>query len=99
MRGAGVVSLVIADGMIEGRADLAGTRRLSLFVLLFPPLLVGVQAIFLLSAASRSGAQLTIGVGVMLLPWLIVGPLMAGWIRSRSEAAFRTFVANVAVAP
>jgi hypothetical protein len=98
LRGAGTVSLVFADGAVEGTADLAGTRRLSWFVLVFPPLLVAIQGIFFYTTAARSGAQLTVGFGIMILIWLIGGPLMALWIRSRSEAAFRTFVANVAVA-
>ncbi|MES2643830.1 MAG: hypothetical protein V4850_30360 [Myxococcota bacterium] len=99
LRGAGTVLLVFADGAVEGTADLAGTRRLCLFIRVFPPLLVGFLSIFFFFANGlRSGVQAACGLAPMLLVWLIVGPLLAGWIRSRSEAAFRTFVANVAVA-
>lgn len=98
LRGVGRVSLVIADGGLEGSADLAGTRGLCLFAVAFPPALIGFLTVVSLMTGATSMLQLVLLVAGLLVPWLILGPLAAFWIRHRSEAAFRTFVANVAVA-
>jgi hypothetical protein len=87
LRGAGRVELRAGGGMLEATADLAGTRWLMAFVLFFPPLLVGGLGL----VSSRTMVDFD---WVSLGPhgiWLVLGPLMAVWLRRRTLRAFEVF--------
>lgn len=84
-------------------ADLGGVERMSRFVTLFPIVLVLVLGVILslvFSVLFGQGIWIT-GVagaaGANAVLWLLLGPLMARGIRSRTDRALDALLANMVV--
>ena len=69
---------------IHVQADLGGAARLGLFVMIFP-LGLGVILAVVLSLATKPNA--VIAPLLAVAPWLVLGPLMAHYIRKRTQKA------------
>ncbi len=75
-------------------AELGGLRRMQLFMLLFPPTLIGVLGFFFYFFVPN-GALWTLNTApAMLLTWLLIGFLMGLWLKKRVYSALDIFVNN-----
>ncbi len=91
--GVSKVSFRAEAGVLHVEADLGGAKRLGLFTMLFPPLL-GLILVGILSATGRPNSILAPALAVS--PWIVVGPLMAFWIRKRTEKAINALLQSTA---
>lgn len=81
IRGATRVSLKAEAGILKLNANLGGVAFMSLFVCLFPPILV-----FFIAGANNYLNT--------IWPWLIIGPIAAYWLRYRTVKALNTLLEN-----
>jgi hypothetical protein len=89
------VSFRAEGGLIHVQADLGGASRLGLFAMVFPPALgVLLAAIFYLTQNQNPNAVVA-PLGAVA-PWLVLGPLMARWIRRRTEKAIHALLQSTA---
>ncbi|WP_158970499.1 hypothetical protein [Paraglaciecola sp. L3A3] len=84
IRGVTRISVKLEAGLLKLDTNLTGVLSLSLFVCLFPPLL-------LLFILSPSMSYVTI-----VWSWLLIGPAMSFWLRHRTVKALNTFLENTA---
>jgi hypothetical protein len=99
----GVTHLHIAggDGQLSMEAHLGGARRLALFVLLFPPLLcLSLAIIPAVVLGTMFGIQrwllaFVAPVGVLVLVWSMLGPILAWRIRARTCRGLDALLANM----
>jgi hypothetical protein len=99
--GASRIRLVGGRGELAVEADLGGVVRMSRFVTLFPiglVLLVGVVSSAVRGAQSGPGnwiVGVAAWVGGNAVLWLLLGPLMARWIRARTCRGLDALLANM----
>ncbi len=104
LTGASVIEIVAEGRRLGLQAELGGVRRMARFVLIFPialGLLLGVLLLVVFSLTLRPGAGLpvvSLAVAGAVAPWLVLGPLMARWIRSRTTRALDALLDNLAAA-
>ena len=86
--------ITVSSGSINFYAELGGVTFMQRFVYIFPPALVIFMAIVFACVPTfpRHTPFLTF---VLILPWLIISPLMARWIKNRTIAAVDTLVHNM----
>ncbi len=84
IRGATKISLIAQPGILYLNANLGGILFMSLFVCLFPPLLILTLDYFNTSDSSNIN---------YFWGWLIIAPVIVYWLRRRT-AGLRCFVAN-----
>ncbi|MDU0355937.1 hypothetical protein RS130_20415 [Paraglaciecola aquimarina] len=87
IRGATRIALKLEAGLLKLDANLGGVLWMSIFVCLFPPLLV-----FFIGGASDDYFN-------AILPWLLIGPAMSYWLRHRTIRALRTMLENFGQLP
>ncbi len=96
IRGATEITVEAKNGTLKLDASLGGVVVLSLFVCLFPLALWGALALpDLLKSTGQSGAltaKSLYGAGA----WLVIGPAMSVWIRSRTTSALDNMLASAA---
>ncbi|MDE3271862.1 hypothetical protein [Pseudoalteromonas sp. G4] len=85
IRGATKISLMAKSGLLHLNANLGGVLFMSLFVCLFPPLLI-----LSLSYFNSSDS----GVLNLLWIWLVMGPMIAYWIRQRTVKSLKIMLEN-----
>jgi hypothetical protein len=92
--GADEIRVRAVAGQLRVTARLGGVRFMTLFVLLFPLALgAGMELFFRASPATRDGAFTPL---LAVAPWLVLGPLVAVWMRSRAVGAVETLASNAA---
>jgi len=85
IRGATKISLIAESGILHLTANLGGVLFMSLFVCFFPPLLI----LFLSYFNSNDS-----GVTNHLWVWLIMGPMIAYWVRRRTVKSLNILLEN-----
>jgi hypothetical protein len=102
--GASHITINNSRGELTLEAELGGAERLGRFAKLFPLALVlalaGVlSVVFLLTFGPGSWVISVVGGSVLFaLPWLVVGPLIAGSIHRRTCRGLDAFLASMVVA-
>jgi hypothetical protein len=82
IRGATHISFKVERGQLQLNAKLGGVLFMSLFVCLFPPVLV-----FFIGGPNVNYLN-------AVWPWLIIGPIAAYWLRYRTVKALNTLLEN-----
>jgi len=85
IRGATKIDLIAKSGVLYLNASLGGVLFMSLFVCLFPPVLI----LFLSSFNSSDH-----GVTNYLWSWLLIGPIVSYWLRSRTVKSLNILLEN-----
>ena len=88
---------------LEIHANLGGAQWMARFVLFFPPLLGVFLAIVLAAVFGATGQIQALWFAPLIVagaeaPWIVVGPLMARWIRRRTEKALDALLRSVSAA-
>ena len=101
LMGASRIELLSGGGKLSVEAELGGVVRMSRFVTLFPICLVlSLGVVFSVVLGIGIGPGFWMGgvggaVGGNAVLWLVLGPLMARWIRARTDRALDTLLANM----
>jgi hypothetical protein len=99
--GASRIHVQSGPGELELGADLGGVARMSRFVTLFPiglVLVLGVVLSVVFGVLQGPGiwvAVVAAVVGGNVVLWLLLGPLMARWIRARTCRGLDALLANM----
>lgn len=95
--GASRIHIRDGRGEIAVEADLGGVERMSRFVTLFPLGLCLTMFILFgaLSGPENSIVTVAAATGGIALLWLLLGPLMARWIRARTCRGLDALLANM----
>ena len=88
-------TISVSANSIDLQAELGGVKFLQQFIILFPPALGGFLSLtfFFMPNAPNSAPLMAF---VPVLPWLVISPLMARWIKTRTTKALDTLVYNMA---
>ncbi len=84
----------VAGNTLRVRADLGGVRFMQRFVVLFPPLLIAGLSVVFLFTLDDAGAFVRHSAPMMALSFVLMGVMMAFWIRRRTERAIDVAVEN-----
>ena len=82
-------------GSIELQAELGGVKFMQRFIFLFPPALGGFLALTFFFMPEMPNFVPLLAFAP-ILPWLVISPLMAKWIKTRTIKAVDTLVHNMA---
>jgi len=85
----------VSSNSIEISAELGGVKFMKQFLYLFPPALAGFLALIFIFIPGVPGYAPLIAA-LPVLPWVVLSPLMAGWIRNRTIQALDTLAHNMA---
>lgn len=104
--GATTVRFEVRDHAIRCEAELGGVRSMTRFLLWFPLLLdLVLVAVFVGVWVGTDAWRQSMPLWALVLlcvgpvaPWPVLGPLMARWIRRRTEQALTTALRNMAQA-
>ena len=94
LRGATEIEVETKSGSVSLNAKLGGVRSMALFVCSFPVLLWAILAI---SASLKSGDAAAVMNGKALIGaavWLVIGPVLAVWIRRRTIDSLEDMLEN-----
>ncbi|MHC4536932.1 MAG: hypothetical protein ACYS6K_23540 [Planctomycetota bacterium] len=89
--------ITISSSAIEICAELGGVKFMQMFLYIFPPALgIFLALVFACIPSFPRRASLTAILPV--LPWVVISPLMARWLKNRTTKAVDTLVHNMACA-
>lgn len=94
LTGANTIAISVSNGQLEVVAGLDGVRRLQLFILLCPLALAVLLGLLFYGVLNAKLWWLSI---LWYIPWIILSPLMALWIRRRTELAVSSMVRSLQV--
>ena len=87
--------ITISSRTIEICAELGGVKFMQMFLYIFPPALgIFLALVFACIPSFPRRASLTAILPV--LPWVVISPLMARWLKNRTTKAVDTLVHNMA---
>jgi hypothetical protein len=92
--GATAVTIRIAEGRIDLAAELGGVRRMRTFLYVFPPAL-GLVLIVLFLTLGMEWRPVLLTVAVAICPWIVLSPVLARWVSSRTLRAIDTLLHNM----
>ena len=87
------IRITVSSDSIEIIAELGGVKSMQWFLYIFPPALVLLSIIFKFIRSSTWHGPRTALLAV--LPWVVVSPLMARWIKNRTTRAVDTLAHNM----
>jgi hypothetical protein len=104
--GATRIRLEASGGQLAVQAELGGVRWLRRFVLLFPPMLclgIGVTLVIFFTlvkpgALPRLEAAIAAILGLHMVVWMIVGPVIARRFETKCQRSLDSLIANLAAA-
>ena len=87
--------ITVSSSHIDIRAELGGVQFMQRFVYIFPPALCAFLAITFafVPGSPKHSALMAFGPA---LPWLLISPIMAKWIKNRTIKALDTLGHNMA---
>ena len=86
--------ITISSSTIEICAELGGVKFMQMFLYIFPPALgIFLALVFACIPSFPRRASLTAILPV--LPWVVISPLMARWLKNRTTKAVDTLVHNM----
>jgi len=94
--GATAMTIRIAEGRIDLAAELGGVKRMRTFLFVFPPAL-GLVLVVLFLTLGMEWWPVLLTVAVALCPWIVLSPVLARWISSRTLRAIDTLLYNMTV--
>jgi hypothetical protein len=93
--GASRTRIIVGPDSISIIAELGGVKMMQRFLYIFPPALAGCLAlIFAFIPSFPRHAPLLAFLPVV--PWIVLSPLMAGWVKNRTIKALDTLAHNMA---
>jgi len=92
--GATAVTIRIAEGRIDLAAELGGVKRMRTFLFVFPPAL-GLVLVVLFLTLGMEWRHVLLTVAVAICPWIILSPVLARWVSSRTLRAIDTLLYNM----
>lgn len=97
--GASKLRVAHRSGQLAVEAELGGVRRITRFVLVFPIavcVFLGIVFSVINLATGQVGAWLPVGValGVNVLVWIMVGPLVVSHLKKKTLAGLETLLSN-----
>ena len=93
--GASHVRITVSSSSINICAELGGVKFMQRFVYIFPPALGGFLAL-VFAFIPNFPKRVPLMALLPILPWLVISPLMARWIKNRTTKALNTLVHNMA---
>lgn len=84
----------VSPDSIEIVAELGGVKFMRKFLYIFPPALAGCLALIFAFIPDVPGYAPFMAI-LPVLPWVILSPLMAGWIKNRTIRALDTLAHNM----
>lgn len=97
VRGATKIVVEVEGETLHLRAELNGVLFMALFVCIFPVLLWAGFAVAGLFSSAESAAALSGKAFVGAAVWVVVGPVLARWIRRRTTRALDDMLASAVV--
>ena len=86
--------ITVSSSTIEICAELGGVKFMQMFIYIFPPALgIFLALVFACIPSFPRRASLTAILPV--LPWVVISPLMARWLKNRTTKAVDTLVHNM----
>ncbi len=94
IRGVSRARIAVSADTIGVRAELGAVRTMQLFLYWFPPVLAGFFGLLFLSFPPHEWRSFFL-VYIAMLPWFVVSPLVARWVKNRTTTAVDTLVHNM----
>jgi hypothetical protein len=86
--------IIVSSGTIDIYAELGGVKFMQRFIYIFPPALGAILA--LTFAFVPNGPSNPLFAFAPIMPWIVISPLMAKWIKKRTTKAIDTLLHNMA---
>jgi hypothetical protein len=87
--------IIVSANAINLHAELGGVKFMQRFVYIFPPAL-GFLLALVFACTPTMPRHAPLAAFVPVLPWLVLSPLLAGWVKRRTIKAVDTLVYNMA---
>ena len=92
--GVSYARITVSSDSIDITAKLGGVKLLQRVVYIFPPALAGCLALIFACIPSFPG-HVPLMAFLPVVPWIIISPLMARWVRTRTTKALDTLAYNM----
>ncbi|MCP4610090.1 MAG: hypothetical protein GY845_15385 [Planctomycetes bacterium] len=87
-------TITISSSAIEICAELGGVKFMQMFLYIFPPAL-GIFLALVFACTPNFPRRASLTPILTILPWVVISPLMARWLKNRTTKAVDTLVHNM----